>query len=97
MIHRSKVKSGHSFTPFIASISRSRMDDGYFADEVKAACKSLNTRVRELVKAKTGDELDGARLKQRDFSVDNPIIRVSHDTQQVVKIPRKVICKSAPV
>lgn len=65
--------------PFIASISRSRMKDGYFADAVEAACKSLNTRVREIVKAKTGDELDGARLMQRAFSVDNPIIRVSHD------------------
>lgn len=28
--------------PFIASISRSRMKDGYFADAVEAACKSLN-------------------------------------------------------
>ena len=65
--------------PLIASVSRSRMEDGYYADAVEAACKSLNTCVREIFKAKTGEELDGARLMQRAFSVDNPIIRISHD------------------
>lgn len=55
------------------------MEDGYFADAVEVACKSLNTCVREIVKAKTGEELDGARLMQRAFSVDNPIIRISRD------------------
>lgn len=65
--------------PLIASVTRRRMEDGYFADAVEAACKSLNTCVREIVKAKTGEELDGARLMQRTFSVDNPIIRISRD------------------
>lgn len=72
------------------------MDDVYFAYAVEADGKSLNTRVREIVKAKTGEELDGACLMQKVVSEDNPIIQVSYDDSASGQDTRKVICKSSP-
>ena len=63
--------------PSIAEVSRKRMKDGYYADAVEAACKSLNSRVRDIVKDQTGEELDGAKLMQKAFSVNNPIIAIT--------------------
>lgn len=75
--------------PSISEVSKKRMKDGYFADAVESACKVLNSRVRDIVKDQTGEELDGAKLMQKAFSVHNPIIAISdcttvsgHDTQK---------------
>lgn len=75
--------------PQIAEVSKKRMNDGYYADAVEAACKAINTRVRGFVLDQTGEELDGAGLMKRAFSPVNPIIRIAdvdhksgHDTQQ---------------
>lgn len=75
--------------PQIAEVSKKRMNDGYYADAVEAACKAINTRVRGFVLDQTGEELDGAGLMKKAFSPANPIIRISnvnhksgHDTQQ---------------
>lgn len=74
--------------PFITSITKDRMESGFYADAVENACKALNTRVREIVQAKTGEEHDGAKLMNKAFSADNPIIKLekgksqsAHDTQ----------------
>lgn len=63
--------------PSISEVSRKRMKDGYFADAVEAACKALNSRVRDIVKDQTGEELDGAKLMQKAFSANNPIIAIA--------------------
>ena len=75
--------------PQIAEVSKKRMSDGYYADAVEAACKSVNSRVRDYVLDQTGEELDGAGLMKKAFSPNNPIIRIAavenksgHDTQQ---------------
>jgi len=75
--------------PQIAEVSKTRMDDGYYADAVEAACKAINTRVRDYVQDQTGEELDGAGLMKKAFSPGNPIIKIAnvenksgHDTQQ---------------
>ncbi len=75
--------------PQIAEVSKKRMNDGYYADAVEAACKMVNSIVRERVLEQTGDELDGAGLMRKAFSPANPIIRIAdvdhksgHDTQQ---------------
>jgi len=75
--------------PQIAEVSKKRMSDGYYADAVEAACKMVNSIVREIVLEQTGDELDGAGLMRKAFSPTNPIIRIAdvdhksgHDTQQ---------------
>lgn len=63
--------------PSISEVSRKRMKDGYYADAVEAACKALNSRVRDIVKDQIGEELDGAKLMQKALSVNNPIIAIS--------------------
>lgn len=75
--------------PQIAEVSKKRMNDDYYADAVEAACKTLNSRVRDIVHGRTGEELDGAGLMRKAFSPGNPIIRIAdvkhksgHDTQQ---------------
>lgn len=75
--------------PQIAEVSKKRMNDGYYADAVEAACKTVNSRVRDIVQDQTGEELDGAGLMRKAFSPGNPIIRIAnvenksgHDTQQ---------------
>ena len=74
--------------PQIAEVSKKRMNDGYFADAVEAACKTVNSFVRKIVFEQTGEELDGAGLMRKAFSPGNPIIRIAdvghksgHDTQ----------------
>ena len=64
--------------PSISEVSRKRMKDGYFADAVESACKALNSRVRDIVKDHTGEELDGAKLMQKAFSAQNPIIAIAN-------------------
>ncbi len=75
--------------PSIAEVSKNRIKSGFYADAVEAACKCLNSRVRDIVQDKTGEELDGAALMRKAFSVQNPVIRIAlptsrsgQDTQQ---------------
>lgn len=75
--------------PQIAEVSKKRMNDGYYADAVEAACKVVNSRVRDIVIDQTGEEQDGAALMRKAFSPANPIIRIAdvdhrsgRDTQQ---------------
>ena len=68
--------------PFITTIAKDRMESGFYADAVENACKALNNRVREIVQAKTGEEYDGAKLMQKAFSADNPIIKLEKGTSQ---------------
>ena len=75
--------------PNIAEVSLKRMQSGFYADAVEAACKALNTVVKDLVISKTGEEHDGAKLMRRAFSLNNPIIQIApldnrsgQDTQQ---------------
>ena len=65
--------------PTIVEVSKDRMEDGYYADAVEAACKELNSTVRCIVKAKTGEVTDGASLMQKAFSLGNPIIKLASD------------------
>ncbi len=53
---------------------KTRFNDGYYADSVEAALKEINTTVKEVVKKATGQELDGASLMTRAFSINAPII-----------------------
>ena len=75
--------------PSIVEVSKNRMKDGYYADAVEAACKTLNARVRAIVLDQTGEESDGAKLMRKAFSPQNPVVCIAdlsnqsgHDTQQ---------------
>lgn len=63
--------------PEIAEVARSRFESGHYADSVEAAFKKINAIVKEIVKLDTGEELDGAALMNRAFSLRQPIICIS--------------------
>jgi len=60
--------------PSVVNVARTRFDSGHFADAVEAALKEVNDIVRQIVIAKGGQELDGADLMNKAFSVKNPVI-----------------------
>lgn len=60
--------------PAVTQVARKRFEDGHLADAVEAALKSLNQSVKKIVKARTGQELDGASLMRHAFSLKNPVI-----------------------
>jgi uncharacterized protein (TIGR02391 family) len=62
--------------PSVVAVARSRFGTEHFADAVEAALKEVNSRVKAVVRAKTGREFDGSELMQRAFSPKNPIIQL---------------------
>ena len=60
--------------PKVNSAAKARFNAGHYADAVEAALKEFNTVVKELVKKKTGQELDGASLMSRAFSPNPPVL-----------------------
>jgi len=58
----------------IVVVAKQKFEDGYYADSVESAFKEINTLVKEIVRDKTGEELDGAKLMFTAFSPNNPII-----------------------
>jgi uncharacterized protein (TIGR02391 family) len=60
--------------PTVKQIAKSRFDAGHYADAVESAFKELNAAIKELVRRKTGKELDGSALMRVAFSPKNPIL-----------------------
>jgi uncharacterized protein (TIGR02391 family) len=60
--------------PKVQTSAKARFEAGHYADAVEAALKDLNTTVKELVKKKTGQELDGSQLMNKAFSPNSPVI-----------------------
>lgn len=60
--------------PKITFIAKSRFESNHYADAVEAALKEINSVIKDIARRKTGNELDGADLMHRAFSVKNPII-----------------------
>jgi uncharacterized protein (TIGR02391 family) len=58
----------------VIKCSKQRFESGHYADAVEAALKELNSEVKEIVRKKTGQELDGASLMQKAFSPNPPIV-----------------------
>lgn len=58
----------------IKSVAKTRFESNHYADAVESALKEVNSCVKDIVKRKTGTELDGASLMRTAFSPKNPII-----------------------
>lgn len=63
----------------ILEVSLRKFENGHYADSVESAFKSVNKCVKEIVKAKTGNERDGVPLMREAFNFNlernkNPII-----------------------
>ncbi|MDA2925653.1 TIGR02391 family protein [Acidobacteria bacterium AH-259-G07] len=62
--------------PEITAVSEQKFRNGHLADAVESALKQANKRVKEYVKAETGEERDGASLMTHAFSLKRPIIKL---------------------
>ena len=60
--------------PKITSVAKSRFASTHYADAVESSLKEINSCVKDIVRRKTGNELDGAPLMRTAFSPKNPII-----------------------
>ncbi len=58
----------------IQRVSKKKFIDEHYSDAVESAFKEVNTRVKKIVRDKTGNEYDGAALMGHAFSLDHPII-----------------------
>jgi len=68
--------------PSITGVAKSRFDSGHYADCAETALKHINTVVKAKVKRKIGEELDGAALMNKAFSVKNPVISIDDISTQ---------------
>ena len=66
----------------IIRVAKDKFEDGYYADAVESAFKEINKRVKEIVKDKTSDEIDGAGLMTTAFSPNKPIITLDDLSSQ---------------
>ena len=62
--------------PKIVVHARQRFERGYYSDAVLNSIKEVNTRMKDIVQQKTGQELDGIKLMDTAFSLSNPVIRL---------------------
>lgn len=60
--------------PKVVELAKERFENGFLADAVVTCLKEANSIIKNYVKAKTGQELDGAALMTKAFSVNNPVI-----------------------
>lgn len=60
--------------PKVQTSAKARFEAGHYADAVESALKDLNTTVKEILKKKTGQELDGAALMNKAFSPNAAVI-----------------------
>jgi uncharacterized protein (TIGR02391 family) len=61
----------------IKEVSQRRFEDGHYADAVEAAFKEVIKRVKEYIKDKTGENLDGDKAMNRAFGFEkqDPLIK----------------------
>ena len=61
----------------IINSSKDLFDNGHYAESVEAAFLEITVRVKSIIKAQTGEDLDGTAAMQKAFSLNNPIIQVA--------------------
>ncbi|MFN8237272.1 MAG: TIGR02391 family protein [Chitinophagales bacterium] len=66
----------------IQKVTRKKFETGFYSDAIESALKEINSTVKKIVKAKTGEEIDGANLMQKALSVKNPIIELADLTTE---------------
>jgi uncharacterized protein (TIGR02391 family) len=58
----------------VTELARPRFESGHYADAVEAVFKELNSEVKTIFRAATGEELDGVPLMRRAFAPSRPVI-----------------------
>ena len=65
--------------PCIIQSSQKLFNDAHYAESVEAAFLEINVRIKEIIKLKTGEDIDGVPAMQKAFSVNNPIFKLHTD------------------
>lgn len=68
--------------PRVIELAKPRFDNGFYADAVVSCLREANSIIKEFVKKATGQELDGAPLMTKAFSVQNSIIPLADLTNE---------------
>lgn len=62
--------------PEIIGVAKSRFESEHYADAAEAAFKSINERLKRIVRERLGKEYDGVTLMERAFSGDKPVLEL---------------------
>ncbi|MBT9868814.1 TIGR02391 family protein [Phocaeicola vulgatus] len=65
--------------PCIIQSSQKLFNDAHYAESVEAAFLEINVRIKEIIKLKTGEDIDGVPAMQKAFSVNSPILKLHTD------------------
>ncbi|MCO5242177.1 MAG: TIGR02391 family protein [Chitinophagaceae bacterium] len=71
--------------PLIRAMGKDKFDNGFYADAVETALKEVNNIIKNANKKITGQELDGASLMTKVFSVANPVFSFADITTETGK------------
>ena len=63
--------------PGVAALARPLCDAGFYGEAVEAVYKEFNEAVKRLVIDASGCELDGAKLMNKAFSIEKPLIKLT--------------------
>lgn len=68
--------------PKVIQLAKPRFENELYADSVLACLREINSIVKNYVKQAISQELDGASLMTRAFSVSNPLIKFADLTTE---------------
>lgn len=63
--------------PRVKELAQPRFDNGFYADSIVSCLREANSIIKNYVREQINQELDGAPLMTRAFSVNNPIIQLA--------------------
>ena len=81
----SKTEFWDSIHENITSSSKQLFKNGHYAESVEAAFLEITVRIKNIVRERLGEDVDGTTAMQKAFSVNNPIIKVSDITTRTGK------------
>lgn len=80
-----KTEFWDSIHELIVSASKQLFENGHYAESVEAAFLEITVRIKNIVRGRLGEDVDGTTAMQKAFSVNNPIIKVSDITTRTGK------------
>ena len=68
--------------PRVIHLGKPRFKKGFYADSVSVCLREINAIIKDYVRQSINEELDGAKLMTRAFSLNNSIIRLGDLTTE---------------
>ena len=80
-----KTEFWGSIHELIASSSKQLFENGHYSESVEAAFLEITVRIKNIVRERLGEDVDGTTAMQKAFSVNNPLINVADITTRTGK------------